>query len=50
MEYGVELYVKDTLIKHGDWKVHPLFKDLQYKSPFHGFYKVKEYDNTRTLL
>ena len=38
--------MKDTLIKHGDWKVHPLFLDLQDKSPYHGFYKVVEYDNS----
>ena len=38
--------MKDELIKHGDWKVHPLFKDLQFKSPYQPFYKITQYDNT----
>ena len=46
IEYGVTVYVKDSLIKHGNWKVHPLFKDLQAKSPYTVSFKVPEYDNS----
>ena len=29
IKYGVHKYVKGRLVKHGDWRIHPVYKFLQ---------------------
>lgn len=44
VQLGIKKYWKGKIVKHGDWSIHPVFRQMQKLSPLSKFYEIPTYD------